>query len=74
MTSLEKFISFAQRLPADQLESVEASLAALMESLSDTFNLSPDELAEIDRRAENPNPEFSSQDDIGRIFGQPFSA
>lgn len=74
MTSLEKFISFAQALPAGQLESVEASLSALMESLSEQFDFSPEELAEIDRRVADPDPEFSNKADIARIFGQPFSA
>ena len=74
MTSLEKFMSFAQALPADQLEAVEASLSALMESLSEQFGLSQQELAEIDRRVANPAPEFSSQAEIAKLFGQPFSA
>ena len=74
MTSLEKFMSFAQALPADQLESVEASLAALMESLSEQFDFSPPELDEIDRRVANPAPEFSSEAEIAKLFGQPFSA
>lgn len=74
MTSLEKFLSFAERLPADQLESVEAALAALMDSFSDRFNLSADELAEIDRRVANPAPEFSNRADIAALFGRPFSA
>ncbi len=74
MTSLEKFISFARALPADQLESVEASLSALMESLSEQFSFSPEELAEIDRRVANRDPEFSGAADIARIFGRPFSA
>ncbi|BBB09112.1 MULTISPECIES: hypothetical protein [unclassified Sphingopyxis] len=74
MTSLEKFMSFAQALPADQLEAVEASLSALMESLSEQFDLSPRELAEIDRRVANPAPEFSSEAEIAKLFGQPFSA
>jgi hypothetical protein len=74
MTLLEKFMSFAQTLPADQLEAVEASLAALMESLSEKFGFSPQELAEIDRRVADPAPEFSSQQDIAKLFGRPFSA
>lgn len=74
MTSLEKFMSFAQALPVDQLEAVEASLSALMESLSEQFDLSPRELAEIDRRVANPAPEFSSEAEIAKLFGQPFSA
>ena len=74
MTSLEKFISFAQDLPAEQLETVEASLSALMESLSEQFGFSADELAEIDRRVANPDPQFSSKADIAGIFGRAFSA
>ena len=74
MTSLEKFISFAQRLPADQLEAVEASLSALMDSLSERFDFSAEELAEIDRRAADPAPRFSSPTDITKIFGKPFTA
>ena len=72
MTSLEKFISFAQRLPADQLEAVEASLSALMDSLSDQFDFSASELAEIDRRAADPAPTFSAPVDIANIFGKSF--
>lgn len=71
---LDKFLSFAKRLPADRLASVEESLAALMESFSDRHELTPDELAEIDRRVASDNPEFSHQDDITKIFGQPFAA
>jgi hypothetical protein len=74
MTSLEKFFSFAQRLPADQREAVEEALAALMDSMSERFSFSARELAEIDRRAADPAPEFSDPDDIARIFGRPFSA
>ena len=74
MTSLEKFLSFAQRLPADQLETVEEALAALMESMSERFGFSAGELAEVDRRAADPAPEFSDPGNIARIFGRPFSA
>lgn len=74
MTSLEKFISFAQRLPADQLEAVEASLSALMDSLSEQFDFSAAELAEIDRRLADPAPEFSAPADIINIFGKSFAA
>ena len=74
MTSLEKFISFTRRLPADQLEAVEESLAALMDSMSERFGFSAEELGEIDRRKADPDPEFSNPADIARIFGQPFSA
>lgn len=74
MTMLDTCLSFARRLPADRLESVEESLAALMESFSETYGLTPDELAEIDRRVAVTNPEFSRQNDIAKFFGQPFAA
>ena len=67
MTSLEKFVSFAQALPADQLESVEASL-------SEQYGFAPEELAEIDRRMADPDPQFSSKADIAGIFGRSFPA
>ena len=47
---LEKFMAFAKGLPADRLESVEEVLAALMESHSDKYDLTADQLAELDRR------------------------
>ncbi len=74
MTMLDKFLSFARRLPADRLESVEQSLAALMESLSDRFDFTPEELAEIDRRVAHADPQYSNPDDIAEIFGQRFTA
>ena len=74
MTVLDKFIAFASALPADQRESVEESLAALMESLSAEFDFTPAELTEIERRMAEPNPEFSDPADIAKIFGKPFRA
>ena len=41
MTMLDKFIAFASALPAEQRESVEEALAALMETLSAEFDLKP---------------------------------
>lgn len=74
MTMLDKFVSFAKRLPADRLESVESSLAALMESYSQKYDLTASELEEIDRRMADSNPEYSKTEDITAIFGKPFSA
>lgn len=72
MTVLDKFLSFAKALPADQLESVEESLAALMESMSPQYDLTAAELADLESRMAEPNPEFSDPADIARIFGKPF--
>lgn len=74
MTMLDKFIAFASALPADQRESVEESLAALMESLSAEFDFTPSELAELERRMAEPDPQFSNPADIAKIFGKPFRA
>lgn len=74
MTLLEKFVSFANALPSDRMESVEENLAALMLSLSNKYGFSESEQAEIDRRFAIADAEFSSESDITKIFGKPFSA
>lgn len=74
MTMLDKFIAFASGLPADQRESVEEALAALMESMSGAYDLTSDELAEIDRRVAKPSLRFASPEAIAKLFGKPFSA
>jgi hypothetical protein len=73
MTVLENFIAFASALPADQHESVEEALAALMESLSAEFNFAPAELVKLDHRLAEPKPEYSSPAAISKLFGKPFS-
>ncbi|MEH6828553.1 hypothetical protein [Parasphingorhabdus sp.] len=71
---LEKFISFTKYLPADQLESVEQSLAALMESLSEKYGFSAEQLIELDSRTAEEHPEYASEAEITKIFGKPFNA
>ncbi len=73
MTMLEKFLSFAEALPADRREAVEAVLAALMESHSPEHDLTAAERAEIDRRLAEPAPKFADKADIARLFGKPFA-
>ncbi len=73
MTVLEKFLHFAERLPMDRLTSVEVALAEIMESYSDRFAFTPSEQQIIDQRVAEPKPEFSSSEDITKIFGKPFS-
>tara|TARA_R110001599_G_scaffold110476_2_gene274367 strand:- start:3654 stop:3977 length:324 start_codon:yes stop_codon:yes gene_type:complete len=74
VTMLEKFMAFAKGLPADRLESVEITLAQIMESHSEKYDLTPDQLAELDRRVAEERPEFSNPEDITKLFGKPFSA
>ena len=74
MTVLDKFVAFANGLPSDRRESVEEALADLMATMSEEYDLSQEELAEIDRRVAEPKPKFSSPTAIARIFGKPFRA
>ena len=74
MTVVDKFFAFASALPADQRESVEEALDALMESLSSDFDFTPAELEELERRMAETNPEFSDPADIAKLFGKPFRA
>ncbi len=74
MTVLERFVSFAQGLPADRLHSVETALATLMATYSDGHDFTASELAELDRRAAETNPRFTEPGQISKLFGKPFSA
>ena len=74
MTILEKFLQFAERLPADHLNSVEAALAEIMESYSDRYGFTASEQQVIDQRVAETKPVFSSSEDIAELFGKPFSA
>lgn len=73
MTMLDTFVSFAKGLPADRLQSVEAALAALMESYSEQYAFTDGELSELDRRVAEPKPTFADPAEIATLFGKPFS-
>jgi hypothetical protein len=74
MTTLEKFISFAKTLDGDQRGSLDAVLTSVMESYSDNYALTEDELAEIDRRVADPNLQLASDAEITAIFGKSINA
>ncbi len=74
MTVLEKFLSFAQQLPADRLKSVEAALGALMATYSENRDFTAAELDVLDQRVAEAHPTFSDPDDIAKLLGKPFSA
>lgn len=73
MTMLETFVSFAKGLPADRLQSVEAALAALMESYSERYGFTDAELNELDRRVAEQKPAFADPAEIAALLGKPFS-
>lgn len=70
MTVLDSFLSFAKRLPADRLESVEAVLATLMETHSEASAFTASELAELDRRVAEPRPRYAEQTAIDLLLGR----
>jgi hypothetical protein len=74
MTILEKFLQFAEHLPADRLNSVETALAEIMESYSDRYGFTLSEQQVIDQRVAETTPVFSSVEDISKLFGKPFSS
>jgi len=68
MTVLDKFVAFAEGLPADRRREVEEVLAALMDRESDDHGLTPEQLAELDRRMAEPNPEYADPSEVEAIF------
>lgn len=68
MTILEKFVAFAEQLPAARRDEIEAALAALMDSYSSEYQFAPDELAELDRRVAEPHPRYSSSEEIDALL------
>lgn len=74
MTMIEKFVDFVQSLPAESAESMETTLRQIMASYSDKHDFTPEQLAEMDRRMAEENPEYSSKEVITAIFGKSFSA
>jgi hypothetical protein len=73
MTILEKFLHFAERLPAEGLMNVEAALAEIMDSYSPLYDFSANELSLIDQRVAETHPQYASSEDISNVFGKPFS-
>jgi hypothetical protein len=74
MTVLDSFLAFTRSLSAEQRETVEEALAALMDSLSSKFDFTPAERDEIERRMAEIEPEFAESADIAKLFGKPFRA
>lgn len=66
-------MAFAKALPSDRLESVEEVLATLMESYSEKYDLTAEQLADMEKRMAEENPEYASRAAIAALFGKPFS-
>lgn len=73
MGIIDSFISFARGLTGERRQEVESDLAALLESYSERYEFTQEELSELDRRVAEPHAHFASAKDVERIFGKPFS-
>lgn len=74
MTIFEKFAEFAERLPKTRRREIEELLADLMAGEDTAAGFSADELAELERRMADPNPQYADPKDIAAIFGTTFGA
>ncbi|WP_417323144.1 hypothetical protein [Erythrobacter aureus] len=70
MTMLEKFVAFAQSLPAESRHAVEGTLAVMMASYSDEGAFTSIELDELDRRVAEPNAEYVAPEAIADLLGR----
>lgn len=68
MTILEKFVAFAERLPAARRDEIEAALTALMDCYTREFEFTSAELEELDHRVAEPRPRFASSEEIDRLM------
>ena len=74
MTIYEKFAEFAERLPDDRRHEIEELLADIMAGEDAADEFTAEELAELKRRMDDPNPEYADPKDIAAIFGTTFGA
>lgn len=72
MGVLKKFMAFAEALPRHSRTSVENVLETLMATHRADTELTPEELAELDRRLADPNPRYADLANIESLLGQPF--
>jgi len=73
MTKLEEFVTFAKRLPKGRRFQLDEILSGIMATMDDKTAFTNAELAELDKRMANPNPEFASDAEIKAVFGKSFS-
>jgi hypothetical protein len=69
MGIIDSFISFVKGLSGERRQAVEAELAALMESYSERFEFTQDELAELDARVAEPKPRYATADEVEKVLG-----
>ena len=70
MTVLHEFVAFARALPAEGRDEMDLALAALLYSYDRRYDFTAGELAELHRRADESDPDYSNPQDIAEIFGK----
>lgn len=74
MTTLEKFVSFAEKLPSAERADIEQLLSMLMDSYGKESLLTPEQSREVKRRMADPNRKLAPREDIESIFGKSLPA
>jgi putative addiction module component (TIGR02574 family) len=69
MTIFEKFAVFAETLPEDRRIALAELLSGIMAAETDR-SLSPEQLAELDRRMADPNPEYADPAEVEAFFAR----
>ncbi len=69
MTIFEKFVAFAETRPEDRRAVLADLLSGIMASEADR-ELSPEQLAELDRRMADPNPEYADPAEMEAFFAR----
>ena len=69
MGIIESFVTFARGLTGQRRQALEAELADLMDSYSERFEFTSDELTELDARVAEPNPRYATADEVEKVLG-----
>lgn len=73
MTVIDQFVKFTQALDDEQRRALEDDLKLLMERHipipPDDWELSPAQLAELDRRMADPNPKYADPAQVAKLLG-----
>lgn len=73
MTIFEEFVAFAEALPDDRRATIAELLSDIMASEGD-WQLSGEQLAELDRRMADPNPQYADPAGVEALFARYRSA
>jgi len=67
MTILDRFVQFTLSLPDERREEIEDILASIMAG-NEAAAFSAEQLAEIDRRLAEEDPEYATEEEVAAVF------